>query len=203
MVTTAQSEAMHLYISVLEEVKLRIDCINVALNGQTNLPERGALEFCYLQLRMLCELIALGCLVVHGDISETKNLKKLWAADEIVKRLERLHPDFYPHPVIISFPKPGEVFADKVQSGFLTKSGLVKLVGVSGDVLHRGSLKNLRSPNETLQRGFDGVRYWGQRLATLVQQHRIGLVGGNSHFICILSDAKNKVNVVIAEAPIA
>src|SRR6266850_2561007 len=98
MATGAQIEAMKLYVAILEETKVRIDCINTALNGRTTLPERSAVEFCYLQLRMLCELIAVGCLVVHGDIEGTKGLRKAWAADEIMKRLEKLHPDFYPHP---------------------------------------------------------------------------------------------------------
>jgi hypothetical protein len=49
-------------------------------------------EYGFLQLRMLCELIALGCLVAHGDIEETKApvLQNEYKAGVIVKRLERL-----------------------------------------------------------------------------------------------------------------
>src|ERR1700722_492219 len=125
MVTEAQNEAMTLYLGILEEAKVRINCINIALGGRTNLPERGAIEFCYLQLRMLCELIAVGCLVVHGDIEGTKGIRKVWAADEIMKRLERLHPDFYPHPVLFTFPEPGRVHLEVVEDGFLNREELI------------------------------------------------------------------------------
>jgi hypothetical protein len=41
---------------------------------------------------MLCELIALGCFVAHGDIEATKasSFQKAYKADDILKRLARL-----------------------------------------------------------------------------------------------------------------
>jgi hypothetical protein len=42
----------------------------------------------------------------------------------------------------------------------------------------------------------------GQKLVTLLSQHRIGLFGGNAHFVCALADAQGHVNVVIAELPL-
>jgi hypothetical protein len=41
-------------------------------------------------------LIALGCLTAHGDL-QTGKLKDEYKADKIIKRLQQLHPDFYPH----------------------------------------------------------------------------------------------------------
>jgi hypothetical protein len=119
-----------------------------------------------------------------------------------MKRLEKLHPDFYPHPMVFTFPKPGHVHLENVQAEFLKRDELIRLVGITGDVLHRGSLKNLVSPNQVLLQGFDGVRQWGQKLVTLLSQHRIGLLGGNAHFVCALADAQGNVNVVLAESPL-
>jgi hypothetical protein len=34
-------------------------------------PEIVGVELIYLQLRMICELIALACLTAHGDVPET------------------------------------------------------------------------------------------------------------------------------------
>jgi hypothetical protein len=203
MPTAQQNTAMGLYLSMLEEVKVRFDCINVALTGQTNLPERGAVEYCYLQLRMLCELIALGCLVVHGEIEGADSLRGKWSADEIIKRLEKLHPDFYPHPISISFPSPKRVHIDAIETGFLTKADLLKLVGVSGDVLHRGSLKTLTRPSPTLLAGLPGALEWGRKVTTLLSQHRIGLLGGKAHLICVLATIDNNVQVSFAESPIS
>jgi hypothetical protein len=190
-----QTRALDLYLSILEELKGRIACINLILTSSTGLPERPAIELGYLQLRMMCELTAVGCIVVHGGVEGVNGLRKIWAADEIMKRLEKLHPDFYPHPILLSFPKPGHVHADTVTDGFLKKDELIRLVGLCGDVLHRGSLKNFLSPNTTLDRGLDGVREWGQKLVTLLSQHRIGLVGGTENPVCVLQDGFGRVSV--------
>lgn len=55
----------------MEEAKARIDAITRTTEGKTGLDDIFADEFCTLQLRMLCEVIALACLVAHGDIPDT------------------------------------------------------------------------------------------------------------------------------------
>jgi hypothetical protein len=96
MATAEQREAMQLYANIMEEIKLRLEGINHATAGQTGMPFPLVNEFCFLQLRMLCELIALGCLVAHGDIEATRTRKyrTAYAADDIIKMLEALHSDF-------------------------------------------------------------------------------------------------------------
>ena len=56
---------LELYHSIMEEAKTRVDAINVVLRGPTGLAERAAAEFCFLQIRMLCELTAPS----HGQVS--------------------------------------------------------------------------------------------------------------------------------------
>jgi hypothetical protein len=70
MVTKKQNEAINLYAAIMEEAKIRLNSIDMALAGTTILPHQLVREFCFLQLRMLCELIALGCLTAHGDVVE-------------------------------------------------------------------------------------------------------------------------------------
>jgi hypothetical protein len=72
----------------MREVKERVGAIEHALNGRTGLHEIQVQEFCYLQLRLLCELIALGCLVAHGHIKETRKIKDQWSANIIISMLE-------------------------------------------------------------------------------------------------------------------
>ncbi len=107
---------------------MRILSINTIVSGTTSLPQWQTAELCYLQLRMLCELVALGCLLAHGDIeaSKSKKFQKGYAADDILKQLEQLHPDFYPHPITCTF-SPGNVHIERVQSGYLTKHELITL----------------------------------------------------------------------------
>ena len=102
MVTKDQSQ---LYASLMQEVKHRIDAINQALQGRTFLPHPFVREFCWLQLRMLCELVALGCLVAHGDIAFLKPHKvgKAYSADDIIRRLTELRPhSFHLQPAKVS-----------------------------------------------------------------------------------------------------
>jgi hypothetical protein len=64
--------ALNLYLSLMEEAKIRAFSINNATNVPNRLPPPLVREYCFLQLRMLCELIALGCLVAHSDIKATQ-----------------------------------------------------------------------------------------------------------------------------------
>lgn len=104
--------------------------------------------------------------------------------------------------MIFTFPKAGHIHLKNIEADFLKRDELIHLVGIAGEVLHRGSLKNLVSPNRVLLQGFDGVREWGQKLVTLLSQHRIDLLSGNVHFVCALADVQGNVNVAIAESPL-
>jgi hypothetical protein len=96
MPTKAQLEAQKLYANLLEEIKLRIASINHCTLGQSGLAAPFVKDFCYLQIRMICELVALGCLVAHGDIKEasSKNMQGAWSAEKIMSTLERCIPTF-------------------------------------------------------------------------------------------------------------
>jgi hypothetical protein len=78
------------------------------------LPAAIVREVRFLQLRMLCELIALACLMAHGDIpavQASKKLSKEYSADKIIGQLDALHPNFYPYPVLVtvtSNPPPAQ-----------------------------------------------------------------------------------------------
>src|SRR5712664_2962101 len=95
-VTQQQLDAASLYADLLEEAKGRIFSIDAAIGGRAGIQGPLAREYAYLQLRMLCEVIALGCLVAHGDLSaaQATKLQKEYAADKIIKRLDGLHANF-------------------------------------------------------------------------------------------------------------
>jgi hypothetical protein len=95
MPTPADHNAATVYTSIMEEAKFRALSINTLTGTNVALPVVLLRESCFLQLRMLCELIALGCMVAHG-IKETKALQKCYNAGDIVKSLEKLHPTQFP-----------------------------------------------------------------------------------------------------------
>ncbi len=122
--------ACRAYGGLMGEVKFRLGAIRYALDGKTGLHEAQVREFGFLQLRIICELIALGCLIVHGDIEETKSRRfKTHAADDILNNLERLTPEFYPRPFVVDpASEPGiKSLIFKPDDEVLTKPKLLDL----------------------------------------------------------------------------
>src|SRR5262245_52485138 len=119
------------------EAKHRLLAMDTVLSGRTGIPNGAISEFGFLQLRMLCELIALGCLTAHGDL-QTGKLKEAYEADRIIRRLQRLHSELYP----LGARRTGDQIKLR-RDGFLTKEELPKLYWRCGDLLHRGSYEDL------------------------------------------------------------
>src|SRR5579872_3616704 len=86
-----------LYANLMDEAKARFAHINLAVSGRAGFATPIIREFCYLQIRFLCELVALSCLVAHGDISALQSHKigKAYSADDILNRLTKLRPHFW------------------------------------------------------------------------------------------------------------
>jgi hypothetical protein len=160
---------------LMEELKRRRDIIADVLASKYSLPQGIAVELCYLQLRMVCELIALACLAAHGDIPATRSgkMQKAYAPEKILTELERLHPEFYPvagKQVRSSTGKPVEVVP--IKSGYLTKDDLLTLWAECGDRLHRGSMKNIDRPFVV---DFNRIREWDTTIPILLDHHQIQL----------------------------
>ncbi len=203
MPTKRQLGAMNIYAKLMVEVKIRMTSIETACSGQTGLPGPLAREFCFLQLRMICELIALGCLTAHGDIKATQSKKwaKEYSADRILRLLEGLHPDFYPKPVRHSQLGPTSHHLQEIKDGFMTKADLSRLYQKCGDILHRGSVKRLLTENMPIQTNFPEIMSWSQKIIKLLKFHRVLLLGGKTVFVCTLNQKDTgKVQVAIAEA---
>lgn len=193
------------YANILDEIRTRIRGMNTIVLGTRSLPTWISAELCYVQLRMLCELVALGCLLAHGNIeaSKGKKLQKEYAADDIFTRLEQLHPNFYPHPITCTF-SPGSLHIERVESGYLTKEELVALYHECGDHLHRGSLSRIFHANKpkqppTVERALS----WGMKFTNLLSQHHIASNTNQKHFLGFLShhQANGNAYVAIAQSP--
>jgi hypothetical protein len=166
-------EAMDAYSRLMVEAKHRLLAMDTALEGKTGLPRPTIREFCFLQLRMLCELIALGCLTAHGDL-ETGKLKEDYKADRIIRRLQSLHPDFYPRAATRT-----ETRIELSEDGFFTKEELMKLYWRCGDVLHRGTVETLWS-RRSGDAEIEEIRTWKQKIEALLSDHTIFMADGNT-----------------------
>jgi hypothetical protein len=164
-----------LYCNLMIEVRERIDIIHDISQGRYRLPKLAGYELCYLQFRLICELIALSALAAHGDIQGTKSgrLPKSYEADFILNTLEKLHPDFYPIPSTQVHDAHGRVIqVDPIKSGFLTKKELIALYHQTGDLLHRGTMRNYKPRTAG---DFRKISETVSKIVTLLNHHQIQL----------------------------
>ena len=185
------------YANLMEEAKLRFQSIELVTSGKAGLHPMIAQEVGYLQLRLLCEIVALGCLIAHGDITGLE-INQL-----IIKILSKLLPNFYPRPVVISGPNPGETRMESKASGFLTKQELLTLYGKTGNYLHRGELKKMESRPPYTKVDFSDIVQWTNKFIVLLEAHHIASGDNNKHWICALNhpDDGGRVRVAFAQAP--
>jgi hypothetical protein len=182
-----------LYAGLLTEMRGRRLVLSQILECQrAGVPNRladfAALELCYLQLRMLCELVALGCLAAHGDIPDARTSRLLneYKADVILNALEKLHHEFYPIPFRQVPPPPGtDINAiEDINDNYLTKPDLLKLYYECGNHLHRGSTSRI-SPLTSFD--FQRINGWHDKMLTLLKSHRIRLIDQDFELWCLLN----------------
>jgi hypothetical protein len=186
--TAAQnlSPNQQIYADLMEEAKIRIHAVRDALLAKDTRAPRLLQEFVCLQYRMLCEIIAVGCLIAHDDIRD-KSVLGTWKIPDIIERLERLNPDFYPRPVRISFAATG-MRVEKYDVPHLAKAELLEFWRKSGNILHRGSAKSVFAGH-----GFPQVvdptklTGQGQKILNLIDQHVISSANKKTHLIVTLS----------------
>jgi hypothetical protein len=124
----------------MQEIKERLYVIDDVLSGRAALQGPLANEFCFLQLRFICECISYACVIAHAYIKELQspNLQKAYSADLLMKALDKLHKEFYPKPRKMTDNEKG-VHLDEIKETYLSKEDLKKLNGICGDNLHRGT----------------------------------------------------------------
>lgn len=161
-------QSQQIYQSLMVEAKARIASINVLTGDQRGIPSPIVREFDILQIRMLCEIVGLACLVAHGELVDlaSANLKKQYAPGQIFAALGELHADFYPVPMTPQKVEGGWHFAEYEGPAYATKEELPQIWAKCGDVLHRGSLKNLIKAKNPLQNEFADVVEWVRRSPT-------------------------------------
>ena len=195
-------ETVKLYTSLMEEIKIRIHTINTLAGGPTELMPIIVQEICFLQLRLICELIALGCLAAHGDIkaTEASKFRKEYSADKILTQLQGLHSDFYPFPTRDITPpgKGGSVIQLELlkDGNFLKKFELLKLYGQTGNHLHRGSMKKLLSPSTPINSSYSEISKWAIKIVDLLEFHTISRLSGNP-LVCVMKNTLQAGRVTV------
>ena len=186
----------------MEEVKQRVAILDGINKNQFQLPPIAAYELYWLELRMICELIALGCVAAHGSMpaSYSKRLEKSHKPIHILTTLERIHPAFYPRPIKPNKQNRNPKFADLrfIEDGYLTKTDLLALHGRAGDMLHKGRIKKASPDRIVLD--FGTLETWRNKIVTLLNHHFISLINKQtSYFVVMARHPDQKVTVMTVE----
>jgi hypothetical protein len=119
---------LHDYCVLMENIKFRTSLMLDLTKNQRGLPIFCVAELLQLQIRMICETLAVACLVAHRNLEGTQSsrLRSAYQADLIMNALEKLHPRFFPRPTeqILKDGKPAGI--RDIKDGFLTKQELLK-----------------------------------------------------------------------------
>ena len=190
----AESAIIASYKKLMREAILRAEFINSIITNSAGIEPRLAYEVGFLQLRMLCEIIAIGCLMAHGDLpaTRTKKLMETWRPHQILAALEKLRAHFFPIPFSgSSINDKGIVIYHHRTEGGLTKQELIHLHGLTGDVLHKGGAINALSFFETRHVDFREIGRWNQKILDLISIHAIPVLANESLYMCSLRTPPN------------
>ncbi len=193
-------QAMATYRGLLIEIKYRIEAIDSVLGGQVPLRAKIAEETVYLQLRMICELIAIGCLIIHGDLSaKSSDLLKSYKADWILGKLEKMHPRFYPVALENHDKQTNPPEWIHKTEGFLSRKELIELYNRhAGEKLHRGTARNILKNDKPLQ--FQDVRRWRDKIVGLLTRHVILSPDEKIGCYFIMNDGQDRVHSALFAA---
>lgn len=183
MVEIPKNEIQDLYGSLMSEVKARLSAVEGQLEilhdpNDGRIPKGFALEFCYMQLRRITELIAVAVLAAHNPIPESrgKSFVKEWNPDTLFNRLKGLNEEAFPQPVHHFDEGRNDVVGEYVQilkpsnPSFEVRDEICRIYNECGDKLHAGHLKSiLRDRNKPYSEHF--VRQALMKLRGYLHQH--------------------------------
>lgn len=183
------NRSINLYLNTMVEIKRRLSEALYLIHEGKTLYKATRLEAVYLQFRKIAELISFSTLVTNEDLyCQTYNdYKRAWRVNSIFERIEKLHPNFYPEPVI-QLPHENPQFLHSLvalEDGFATKEDLISLWNKCNDIMHA------QSP--FIER-FDYRKYdeqasiYANKIIKLLNVHKIKLYQNENLFLIQMSE---------------
>jgi len=179
------------YLVLRREVRVRMDAINRMIGDPGGYDSRVVREFCYLQLRMIAELVALACVVAHDSPGrdDLKKLRRDYHADRILKQMERRHQGFFPRASIVVQIAEGHQEIQPQDGVGFTATQMREMWAKAGDVLHFGTVNKLRSQKPVDPEQAD-VRGYQRRLIDLLSEHVILAQDEMTALHCVMQSEK-------------
>lgn len=162
-------ERAKVYLHCMAEIKERLRVIEKVSNEDIQI--LFAKEICYLELRFICELIAIACLTAQGDFKTQRAFTEEYSPPKIFSALKDIYPQF--------FPKDAEVISQPgrhhVESGHKLdaygESDIVSLWNEAGSHLHRASVNHYLKKTFTGTPDLSGVAAHVSGIVRLLESH--------------------------------
>ncbi|WP_324741600.1 hypothetical protein U8326_00035 [Tsuneonella sp. CC-YZS046] len=174
------------YLDILAEIKLRQNVVLRALNGEVALPAKIIEEICTLQFRMIAELLAIGCLILHEDLVATKagTLTTSTKAGQIFRKLALLHDDFFPQPLKLERDCESKFVWRNLEGPFMTRQMLINAYEKKiAPALHRGDSRRIFKADRPVD--FARIAGWHEGIYRLLDRHTV--ISPDRQHICHFS----------------
>lgn len=200
MPNTEEQKIANNYSQLMKEVKSRLTVLDERLSTlkDPNHLRPGAFidaEYCFLQIRLICESIALAAILIH-EPAYTNKLKNLYRADRIFTDLKKINRFCFPR-AITGQPKVDGVVQYQVdQSESRGYKWLIKIYRETDQILHRGRIKHLIE-GSSRHYPVDKVYVWASELRSLLKYHSIVDQTTGFAIICELKPEGQPVSVIL------
>lgn len=165
-------EAVNIYIAFMEEIKVRLNAIEMVVNDLKANPDRSIgflqAESGFLQFRLICESITLAALAAHSPYGLSEDLMDSWNARLAFQELARLNPQCFPRAIKVIRPESG-IHIEFVPDS-LTRRAFMRHYLKCGRMLHRGAIRHALE-GETRVYDIDALDLWARQVGALLTDH--------------------------------
>ena len=187
-------ELTTLYLRNMQKIKWREKAIkDIWFKKRSTTFSITNTDFCILQIRKILELIALSALVSDVDLyrQHLSKIEKMWNAKNILNDIERIHPDFYPKPIVIN---PNNKYEwEKLNEPYLTKEIFVDVYAKCGKILHESTpFKSDEQINKEYEEIRKNIPHWISLIKNLLNIHVVHLYGEETLFYISMGGENDK-----------
>lgn len=177
MIDVEQPRDLMTYLKCIQSAKLRLRLVERIVGGSLKIDDEAIdAEFACLQVRKCLELIAFASVAAHKETyaNAHADFANHWKPLKLLEKLRRLHPKYYPRPVVVEREDGKHVKLHEVVNEYLTEDDFVFLYEKCSDLLHEWS------PYRPAAREVDlrwSMAEWVARIRRLLGWHVVHLLG--------------------------
>lgn len=186
---------LELYCNIMEEIKKRTNAIKLIINGIANTGYKATnVEFCYMQIRKILELISLGSLVAnHKEFEkQSKKYEKFYHAERILKDIASVNPFYYPRPINEESTNNETIKSNIIdlKDGYLTENQFIKLYEKCGKIAHAENPFGSKIDYGYYEKN---ILEWVDRIVKLLNSHTIKLLDDDNLYIIHMKEDRDEL----------